>query len=426
MEKRPDLNPDIGPLDTSRNLSHDKYWETFSDLAGEKYTGHAHHNSRKLSALRSAMYGEQNYKKGKNTLTRAECAQEWYYSLGTHNSLKGANQDLWFAAQALMSSGDELLTPADMLVELQNQGGDQDTDANKLLAVQMLIDATKDPTGRDPVEDTALIVALKESTARIVKSYAHLAELSKGNITDEEKRILSDGLKFNFELRTMYIERTDDSVWEAKLLDLQRRALEDRNKRQGDRNSVPTKTEMVAQEYTTPEELKQYLLLWEGLSQVLEIRKLEKYLANGYLTEHYFIQLMRHVVLSKGASDVGVSSATARQDMPHDGIFNGSMLRKTSYDASVTGYRPNETLYVQLKAGMGNDTDYHEGVRVINPFGEKTNAEVRLEAIEGIAQLQGALGELVNFDPYAGNFQTLEEHVYRVKEGLENKVKVPT
>lgn len=433
-------------LDSQSNLYHDQYWEVQPGIAGSEYEDHATHNARQLAALSEAMYGRGQYRRNGRPLTGAEAAREWYLKLGTHNSLHGARSDLERAAGLIISP--ESNQPLS-IVEATHKLTDDDPsirDDAKVLAVQMLIDAARDPSadtdgGVAEAKNRFYIQTAKKATTAMLARMTRIAERQyrADRLTPETRRRLSDTLKFKFEAEYMQKSARSEEAWNTDFRQLMSKIADERDKRKGKAGLGPV--ERKHQYIESPEELRQAAFLEVAHRQVRELREISHLFTNGELVEHYVNLLVRHTILSKDA-DIEIASATARQDQPHDGILVDGPLSRLSHDIVITNPDDNTRLFVQIKA-ENEAKGYHSEITMLdnifksdeiravkaNPkLDEDTkkrriNAIVRKQTEAGLAQLQGALADWLG-EPYEGRFDILEQHAQKIKEALDQSQRV--
>jgi hypothetical protein len=292
-----------------------------------------------------------------------------------------------------------------------------------LLAVQMLCDAARDPKPAADADATRSSIAstVRQTTARII---AHTkAGISDRWPTEDEKVILTQAMKFNFESRFAVLDAASDATYRAKFEDIQNAAL------QGNREA-----KAMLGRIGDAEGLKQHVYYAEMLRQCDELARAAKFLKNGELNELYFGLLLRHAAMSTADRIVQVQSTTARQDAPHDGMLKIAQGR-LSHDAVVRGLQDGRTFYVQLKIGRGTDGGarvgtYHPDIVTISPFrdaeaGEdkkEYNREIRSEALQGLAELKGLLGELVSGNFYEGSVQVIDRHTRIIRTAFTAKL----
>jgi hypothetical protein len=403
------------------NLVSDSYWQTVPEFAGSEYRDVVQQNQQNVQQFHDVMIGRGTRKWDGEEMTPAHGAVEWYYTLGTHNSLYGARDDLIRGAATIGLR----LTRAEASQDhnqdfLMRVNRDEKFLAHQperaTLAAQMLIDAVHDPKTYGTAErDLSFRLGLLDTARRLAsRVQGSLLETAKhDHMTPENQAAYSDALKFDMEARFMRLSILPDSEWQARYVKLQQQAVAE-----GPKSRAAKFLERVSDST----ELRDHAMLSESLKQVGEVRQAAKYFTNGELNEHYFNLLLRHLVLSKDAYAV-VSSATDRQDKPHDKLKPRG-LPTLSHDAIVREYQPNRTLYVQLKAGAGAEAKaeghYHPDIVIVNPFGElEDGAPIRADAEKGLTELAGALQELVTFTPYHGKTTTLERHVATVKQAFK-------
>jgi hypothetical protein len=408
------------------NLTTDAYWRNLPEFAGEEYGKIASNNKHQVEQLHAGMTGEKPLVRGNHTYSGAEAAEDWYLKLGTHNSLYGLRDDLVLAARLVYFNSDREYAPSASELRIALAGEKQPTvkPQEELLACQMLLDSTKDPSPSKPgkdqaAEDRITLQVVKKSTDRIMREQL---PKSGDSLDSENQRLLSDAIKFNFESRFQLLAREPEANWKSRWDVLAQRAHDERTKRlaAGSKNKGPN--ELALERASDPDELKKMAFLQEALHQAAELDKHAKYLTNGELTEHYFNLLLRHTVLSKDEFAT-VSSTTVRQDQPHDGIYRDSSTGRLSHDAVVEDATTGKTLYIQLKAGK-EDEGYHPEIVVLNPFEAQDNKTVRQEALRGLRELRGALAELVTGQFYEGSVSTLELHEGKIKTALQQRTQV--
>jgi hypothetical protein len=415
-----------GLENASGNLTTEAYWQNLPEFAGEEYGGTATKNQWELDQLHAGMTGEKPVVRGNHKYSGAECAEDWYLKLGTHNSLYGLRDDLVLAARLVYFDSDREYAPSasELRIALAGEKHPHVKPQAELLACQMLLDSTKDPSPSKPdkdqaAEDRITLQVIKKSTDRIIRE-----QMSKNgdSLDSENQRLLSDAIKFNFESRFQLLAREPEANWKARWDVLAQRAHDERNNRLAAGSKVKGPNELALERASDPGELKKMAFLQEALHQASELNKHAKYLTNGELTEHYFNLLLRHTVLSKDGFAT-VSSTTARQDQPHDGIYRDSSTGRLSHDAVVEDATTGKTLYIQLKAGK-EDGGYHPEIVVLNPFDAEDNKTVRQEALQGLRELRGALAELVTGQFYEGSVSTLELHEGKIKTALQQHTHV--
>lgn len=421
--KYQNTSPELG---SAQNLNHSDYWSLLPEVAGPDYEQVAQTNFTELTVLQTALQRARGTSFKGGHLSRSEVASEWYYKLGTHNSLHGARDDLLTAARLVCSAkGSEPIKTADLLGKLkEDDPGIKVSD--KLLAMQMIIDAVRDPSpsrgeGTNvTATDLTLLNVVKEGADKITsRLHRHAgAKVSRGErLDDSQKRELSDAFKFYSEARFMRLNRIPDEQLAVDLKRRQEKLLPSSG------NPTQSPQDKIIQSMEGTGDLRAYILLNEVAQQTGRLQSfVEPYLTNGDLTEHYFSLLMRHAALTtEDDARTTISATTARQDCPHDGMRPGGRLPRLSHDTLIE--RPDGTTYfVQLKAKTSDQPEnYHRGIVEIDLYGttrSMNDVEIRQEARTGLRQLHEAATEVVTGKLYEGSFSMLEKHVRTINDKL--------
>ncbi len=427
MEHLTRSNTDGTGLANSSNTSHENYWETLPDAAGPEYAEISRQNQHELAALQAALRVGEAYAGPGRLLPPSQVAAEWYKKLGTHNSLYGAREDLLLATRTVCSpdSGRDPRSLAETTAMIREDDLSV-VDANKLLAMQMLLDANRDPSpSNDPMMSVEALNLTNTSAVGKGSELMVTRLMSKAEGTGlrkEEQAALHDALKLLFEARFLVRESATDTKLNQGFQDISLQKMEALDARKRIGVEELSEVERRYQYVDSAEEFKEHILLEETRAQIHQLKLVGRFLTNGQFTEHYCNLLLRHSILTDSNRDVRIASTTARQDAPHDGIFKDDELGRLSHDTTISGYRPNETMYVQLKAG-NSDANYHRDIVRIDPFAREdgqvmTNTQIRQEAELGLDQLGGALAEYLG-GTYKGDFNVIEAHIGRIKKKLD-------
>lgn len=425
-------NTPVG-LDGLANLSHEHFWQELPTRAGAEYAGIAEANQVDVIGLTHALHSGGSYELRGRNITGSKLAEEWYARLGAQNSLYGAREDLTLAARTICTpEGSE--QPFSVAELIQRLGEDDESipDAQKVLAVQMLLDATRDPSPAiDPMADVEATnsiynATVKTATSRIVSRLLGEAKELRSTgqrLSREEKDVLSTALKFNFESRFVELEGRTDAAIAQQFEKVFARLTTAREERLRAGREKITPTEKRYNGVQSPEDLRQHDLVRETVQQIDELAQVSEFIPNGAFAELYFNLLFRHSNLTD--RDIKISMATARQDHPHDRLYREHPLGRLSHDATIQGHRPHETLFVQVKAGGTYSGDnYHPDILVIDPLvaerGQSISTrEARQELTEGLKQLREAMfGYLGIGGQYSGGFDVLERHIENVKSQI--------
>ncbi len=428
----------------SGNLAVKGFWPEVAQHIGEDYADTAKDNFHEQGRMRASWLGRAQFRhftgeRRGELITPAESVWKWYRLLGSQNSLHGGYADLTRAAAVVALDLTHEEAAEDHTVDfIVKANHDKEFPLQRpeaaVQSVQLLVDAARDPKPGDPAERIGILETAARLSGRVKAGLLEKA----GELTRDEKRILSSAIKFEGEAKIVRIGMLPDSHWEDKLVAYHERTLKD---------ATLSDAERAVRAHKTIEDLREDTLLAECREQVRELQNLPKPLSLGDLAEHYFVHLLRYTVLSKNGKAFAYA-ATDRQDAPIDRL-KGRGLPRLAFDAMVTYYEPNRTQYVQLKAraqvGSAKQEGYQEDMVVINPFKDldfkPENRNLRLredpendraishnnklmfeDIHEGLKQMGGAMNELLDGVYYNGPVDVLERHKAAVDDALKQHI----
>ncbi len=400
------------PLERMDNISYEEYWPTIEERAGQEYANAASVNQTKLANLEHSM---DKTLASSVPITKGESkdVQEWYQTLGTLNSMRGANDRLRDASTILFYEGKERKFFPELLIDTE-KGALPGKTANTLMVGQMLIEIARS-TGVKPEEASLLAKTVNKSCDHLLASGGFLRVIqqfdkvpknvltnAQNNILNDAKRELSDTLRNKFESQAIVFSAIPATSWAARLQSLSNQANDKIHP-----NSTQARQTLDLLQGDTHEELVESLTNRSYTAllgrQLKELSEHEDSLGNGDVAEHYFILLARYISVSSRDKIIPVNAATDRQDRPHDGIIGGHERPrrgrfaepKLSFDATISDYHePGSREYIQLKAGKSTPSyEYHDGIKIINPFGEVSNEQARKQIKLGMKQLSGIIDE---------------------------------
>ncbi len=393
-----------------RDRRYSQYWCDFSRLAGSAgdEAEQGWRNFRDQRKLEQALYEPKPVQLGRKTIEAVDIAEEWYLRQGSLNHMNGAERPLatcfvrlWDAARGNKTPIDDInIAFRQASIEIYSAKGNSDGVPSELIRL-MAGDSEK---AHKAVLAGNVMLDFVRSTPPEKRDNSHLlylglvellnAELATGlsdmsNLSSEQKRVMSDALKFKYEARfealttQWQMSKIDDETYQARF-NLYLGAQADEIHKTASKNG-------------------------DGLT-------------NGDLNEHYFALLLKYGVTGwKDETRFIVQAATRRQDEPHDG-FAPRRLPVFSFDAmvrDVSAEIPDQ--FVQLKAGLtGSGNNYAEGITEINDIIiDGDGGYIRSQILTGITQLRGLLRELNTGQHYAGSTDVVTDHIRAIERRME-------
>jgi predicted transcriptional regulator len=383
------------------------YWQGMATMYGETGDDRARRlseaNGRDLEALNQAIRKPQPVAVNGRKVRASEVPEEWYLKLGTFNELQDDSTNLgigfvrlWESARQSEHFSDNIdqaykqavgqiamVNPREGIVSqaIQDFANEPKRAARAILAGNALIDRGRrlSPSDRLPADTASLRLASRLNSGLVIS----LEQVD--NPSADEKRLISDALKFKYEAEFELI--TTD--WQTD------RCSED--------------------EY----QLRFNHLLNQQLAETTKLAQTDK-LINGDLFEHYAVALLRYGMTGwRDETRYVVQAATRRQDEPHDG-FVKMHLPANSFDAVIrdlNGEKPTE--YIQLKLSRNLGGRYAENIRMVsNLTADESNVADREEILEGIGQMRGLLHELNTGLPYPHDIDTVSRHIQTLLSDL--------
>lgn len=392
-----ELTPTVAEAMATIDGDYNTYWPQFGELYGGDIKVVAEKNQDKQTALTKRLY-DPTKRTGNgrvDNLDPADIAEEWYMGIGSLNQLKGATAAMLLASATMWES-----PPV-------NQKPDPNITTRFITEVGtirrgQIPERMKRALKHDPVSLAHISLAgqatldiARASEAENINGRILAADLSfqinnalfkqlveKPVLSEDQKRILSDSLKTQYDARFKYIEL---------------------RKHRGDLSD-------------SDHEAVYNQALAEQVNDTL--RASDK-MPSGYLYEHYYIALMRYGLNTwQEQTNYDVSSTTRRQDEPHDD-FEKALLPKFAYDAVVADPSQGLVKFIQLKMQKASSS-YASGIDVLDDIllDHSFQMEKRDEIMTGLGQMQGLLRELIIGEPYQGDDKVIKDHIDKILSRL--------
>jgi hypothetical protein len=379
--------------------NYDTYWQQFGELYGGDIQVTAETNQARQTALTTRLHNPSKSTGNRfvDSLSPADVAEEWYMGIGSLNKLRGSSASMLLAAATLWESPQVAELPDPKLAtrfitevgtirrgqvpeRMERALADPTHLQHMSLAGQATLDIARIPEDEhinERIFAADLSLQINQGLFKLL--------LEKPELSSEQKRVLSDSLKAEYDAK-------------FELITLKR-----------------SNGELSDSDY----EVNYNQVLVE---QVQDTLRASSNMTNGDLHEHYFVALMRYALNTwQEQSGYTVMSATRRQDEPYD-RFAPKHLPKFSYDVIVAEPSRNELTLIQLKTSQDPESmPYANGIMVLDniltPYA--SNTELRNELMTGLTQMRGLLREVTTGERYTGSDQIIHRHVDRILQSFE-------